>query len=811
MRKYCYPPVEAEKQPSNQSANTASSASSRTTHSERTIPHSQVAPRSHDVALHSHEDEAPVAVKRFLAGDTAQLSLKRRLTRCMLECNPIKVQEVDFIVDKMHEAGASEVTLFAKLCVKYQGFKSQQLRRELHNALVAYDLLDWLILALQDDRLRAVSEREGLVPVLRDGVVLCRLAKISYFDGSGKRCEPEQNAPVLAASLLEGKQYFYAMDNVCRFLEFCWSTLGLGEPSAPLFDVGDLVDALNEDIVLHRMQWVACRMFEIRLLSVPPPLSALHDRIFFNESENARKSALFSMYECADPSMGIALLRSTVPSGCLTTCVYEYDKSSNRHFMILSHPFEHPAHLRIHVCVIQRCIVAKMGPMWELIGSILARHIKQWDGCDWTYPHLDFASEQVVDEVANGSMTGVPEAVKVVHPSPTRLSRPSSKSCVARLVGGQGSPEQSTPGMSKVRRNMAPPPIALPAQLEVPPSVPRRSEVKQSPIVTSSAAASAADEAPEALRSSFSQYFSDEITDSDAYDIVICPLTDAESAIPPTPCQSPAPRTIRIVPNAAGALIGRGSYGSVFVGLDMDQGVTVAVKVVPILSDSDPQKVEQVKREVALISHVSHKNVVRCFGAAFTDTRCMCIAMEYATSGTLLGLISRFFPISTKLATKFICEIAAGLLHLHQCGIIHCDLKPGNILVRSDGSVAIADFGCSKAVASVACGSKLVGTPAYMAPEVVMREAYSLKSDVWAFGCCIVELCTGKVPWSHLELGVVPLLYRIGNCHDEIPYADSDVAQLDKDIQSIVRLAFISDPEARPDMRHLMKDFSPML
>lgn len=115
-------------------------------------------------------------------------------------------------------------------------------------------------------------------------------------------------------------------------------------------------------------------------------------------------------------------------------------------------------------------------------------------------------------------------------------------------------------------------------------------------------------------------------------------------------------------------------------------------------------------------------------------------------------------------------QVLQGLLYLHDQGVIHRDIKGANILTTKDGLVKLADFGVATRTAAGLHESSVVGTPYWMAPEVIELSGATTASDIWSLGCTIIELLDGKPPYSHLQ--PMPALFRIVN-DDHPPFPDS--------------------------------------
>jgi serine/threonine-protein kinase len=194
------------------------------------------------------------------------------------------------------------------------------------------------------------------------------------------------------------------------------------------------------------------------------------------------------------------------------------------------------------------------------------------------------------------------------------------------------------------------------------------------------------------------------------------------------------------------AVIGRGGSGIVLRAFDRVAQVPVAVKILKPDLASDPRWIERFSRELRLARQIQHPNVCRVFDIGQADGHWF-ITMELATAGTLrdqLGKHATDRAIAEKIAD--IRAVTAGLAAIHEAGIVHRDLKPDNFLRMADGRLVLSDFGLATNPADAPVVSIMVGTPHYMAPEVVMGEAAVLESDVWSAGVVIHEILLGKRP-----------------------------------------------------------------
>jgi serine/threonine protein kinase len=198
--------------------------------------------------------------------------------------------------------------------------------------------------------------------------------------------------------------------------------------------------------------------------------------------------------------------------------------------------------------------------------------------------------------------------------------------------------------------------------------------------------------------------------------------------------------------------LGAGGMGIVFRGVRESDGEPLAVKVLPRGLSADPEWRERFQREAAALSALDHPNIVRILGSGETLDGRLYLAMELVEGCDLRRLL-RTGKLEPARALDIAEKVAAGLAHAHQRGIVHRDIKPGNILVGDGGVVKVADFGIARAISGVASSFTLTqtrevfGTPYYIAPEVTANASpASPASDVYALGVMLYEMLTGRVP-----------------------------------------------------------------
>lgn len=218
-----------------------------------------------------------------------------------------------------------------------------------------------------------------------------------------------------------------------------------------------------------------------------------------------------------------------------------------------------------------------------------------------------------------------------------------------------------------------------------------------------------------------------------------------------------------------GALIGAGSFGSVFLALNALTGELMAVKQVEMASGGkeDARKrsmVEALQREIELLKDLQHPNIVQYLGSSDEDDS-LNIFLEYVPGGSVAALLNTYGPLKEPLIRNFVRQILTGLAYLHNKDIIHRDIKGANVLVDNKGGIKISDFGISKKVEAGLLTSSshrpsLQGSVFWMAPEVVKQTSYTLKADIWSLGCLIVEMFTGTHPYP--DCSQLQAIFKIG-------------------------------------------------
>ncbi|KAK2657415.1 hypothetical protein Ddye_010467 [Dipteronia dyeriana] len=248
-----------------------------------------------------------------------------------------------------------------------------------------------------------------------------------------------------------------------------------------------------------------------------------------------------------------------------------------------------------------------------------------------------------------------------------------------------------------------------------------------------------------------------------------------------------------------GKLIGRGTFGSVYVASNRETGALCAMKEVEMFPD-DPKSAEcikQLEQEIKVLSNLKHPNIVQYYGSEIVEDK-FYIYLEYVHPGSINKYVREHCGAMTEsIVRNFTRHILSGLAYLHLKKTIHRDIKGANLLVDASGVVKLADFGMAKHLTGQAADLSLKGSPYWMAPEllisVMQRDNNSdlaLAVDIWSLGCTIIEMYTGKPPWSEFEGAAA--MFKVMRDTPSIPES------LSAEGKDFLRCCFQRNPADRP-------------
>jgi eukaryotic-like serine/threonine-protein kinase len=198
-----------------------------------------------------------------------------------------------------------------------------------------------------------------------------------------------------------------------------------------------------------------------------------------------------------------------------------------------------------------------------------------------------------------------------------------------------------------------------------------------------------------------------------------------------------------------GRLLGAGGMAEVFEGRDRLLARRVAIKVLQAQFVRDPSFLIRFKREAQAAASLSHPNIVGVYDTG-TENGTHFIVMEYVDGRTLKDVIRAEGPLYPERTAEICADVCSALVAAHARGLIHRDIKPGNVMLTPDGKVKVMDFGIARATTSetITQTAAVVGTAQYISPEQAQGQAVDYRSDIYSLGCCLYEMLTGTVPFT---------------------------------------------------------------
>jgi hypothetical protein len=263
-----------------------------------------------------------------------------------------------------------------------------------------------------------------------------------------------------------------------------------------------------------------------------------------------------------------------------------------------------------------------------------------------------------------------------------------------------------------------------------------------------------------------------------------------------------------------GQLIGKGTFGRVYLGMNITTGELIAVKQVEVnhkAAGSDKDKIKELVKsldqEIDTMQHLDHPNIVQYLGCERKEYS-ISIFLEYISGGSVGSCIRKHGKFEESVVSSLTRQTLLGLSYLHREGILHRDLKADNILLDLDGTCKISDFGISKKTDNIYGNdvtNSMQGSVFWMAPEVIRSQGqgYSAKVDIWSLGCVVLEMFAGKRPWSKEE--AVGAIYKLGSLNQAPPIPEDVSRVIGVEGLSFMYDCFTIDSTERPTAETLLR------
>ena len=246
--------------------------------------------------------------------------------------------------------------------------------------------------------------------------------------------------------------------------------------------------------------------------------------------------------------------------------------------------------------------------------------------------------------------------------------------------------------------------------------------------------------------------------------------------------------------------LGKGTYGVVYKVKKKDDNKIYVLKQISLIGLTQEQKAD-VKLEAQVLSKIKSKYVVQYYDSFEEDGK-LNIIMEYCDSGDLNDFIEKHKQtkhlLSENIVWKIFIKITLGLADIHKLKILHRDLKSLNIFLKKDEDIRVGDLGVAKILNQTYFAKTFIGTPYYLSPEICEDKKYNDKSDVWALGCILYELCTYQHPFTARSQG--GLILKILNDNPKPIHT-----YYSKDLSDLIKLIFDKNFEKRPSCLDILK------
>ncbi|XP_027532547.1 serine/threonine-protein kinase Nek1 isoform X7 [Neopelma chrysocephalum] len=245
--------------------------------------------------------------------------------------------------------------------------------------------------------------------------------------------------------------------------------------------------------------------------------------------------------------------------------------------------------------------------------------------------------------------------------------------------------------------------------------------------------------------------------------------------------------------------IGEGSFGKAILVKAKENGQQYVIKEINISKMSNKER-EESRREVAVLANMKHPNIV-LYRESFEENGCLYIVMDYCEGGDLFKKINaqKGVLFSEDQILDWFVQICLALKHIHDRKILHRDIKSQNIFLTKDGTIQLGDFGIARVLNSTAeLARTCIGTPYYLSPEICQNKPYNNKSDIWALGCVLYEMCTLKHAFEAGNMKNLVLKIISG------PFPPVSV-HYSYDLRNLLSQLFKRNPRNRPSVNSILE------
>jgi eukaryotic-like serine/threonine-protein kinase len=247
-------------------------------------------------------------------------------------------------------------------------------------------------------------------------------------------------------------------------------------------------------------------------------------------------------------------------------------------------------------------------------------------------------------------------------------------------------------------------------------------------------------------------------------------------------------------------MVGRGGMATVWAAHDVRLDRAVAVKIVDVDKSADLLGVQQLDREARIVARLAHPNIVTVYDVG-TDCGVPYLVMEMVDGANLQQQLVRG-PLPLQEVVRIAVQVCDALEAAHGAGLVHCDIKPGNLLLTGSGAVKLCDFGIAALQRTVsvdaAGGMVAVGTSAYMAPEQAAGAPVDARTDLYALGCVLHAMLTARPPFPGPDAGQV-LWHQVHHCPTPVSALRLDIPS---ELDALVGQLLAKDPDDRPASAH---------